>query len=259
MLLEDVQKLKDELEGLIQSYMRDGCVEGFSATQLNWPSAEDVISTLRAGQPPEATYALLRQFAIMNRNQPIIETEKGNLLYIDFNPCTDKLLLWIGAKDEFVNISEVEGRRLYALVIQERYDFFPYGNGTTICRLKLEREELLDRVAQLSGRPGQFTPCLYFYLYDNPSDLAICSLRTEWTPLEGVTAPRATAEGVTPEAAGDAGTNCSEKPLLGQIGFYELESQASEGSKLRPACDPRIYGKSGNNYPHGQSPDQLSA
>jgi len=251
MLLQEVQKLREELEGLIQQYMQDGTVAGFTAKQLNWPTADDVVTTLRSGQPPEATYGLLRQFAIMHRNTPVIVSDRGNVLYIDYNPNNEKVFLYIGSQEEFVSISEVDGRKLYCLVVDERYDFLPYGAAGTVCKLRIEKENLVDRIAQISGQPGEFTPALYFYIYDSPTEVAICTLRTEWTPRAELEARK--------EAVRSADTTGSEKPLLGQCASWLLKNPEISNSKLKPATDPRIYGTSNRSFQTSESPDELTA
>lgn len=95
---------------------------GVSETSI---TEELVIKTLRSAEKPETIYWLLRSFVESNGQNQLINTDKGKTLYIELDRLEQTVSVYVGATDSVVCLGDDE-RQLYAMDVQERYDYVWY-------------------------------------------------------------------------------------------------------------------------------------
>src|SRR5437868_1548612 len=103
--------------------MEEDAPRGYTAQQLNQPTAEDVVGVLRSGQRPDAIYGLLKQYWSLHRQNPLVVTDRGHVLYIDYNPVNERLTLFVGSEADLCKLYEVDTKQAFVLQITDKYDF----------------------------------------------------------------------------------------------------------------------------------------
>ncbi len=232
--------MRQSLSNLIHSYMIE-LIDDYKQS-LNWPSAEDVVSALRNGLPLEETYELLRHFGSTQRHNPIITTDRGKVLYVEYQEQTRRVVLYIGDQSDFVKVYKGPDRQLYVLALEERYEFYPAQNDVIVARKHIDRNGLIECTLEEPRRSGRYVPALYFFVFSNPRQGSECSVRTEWMPAHAAceAPPQAHAAG----SPGSAPPRCDaqERPSNGADAAVPPSSNdpRHSASKLRPVIDPRV-------------------
>jgi hypothetical protein len=163
--------------------MEEDAPQGYTAAQLNQPTAEDVVGVLRSGQRPDAIYGLLRQYWSLHRGNPLVVTDRGHALYIDYNPVTERLTLYVGAEVDLCKLYEVDTKKAYVLQITDKYDFNPCSATKIILRSHYTGAAISRYLLPSEPRPGMYMPALYIEVSADPQETASCILRNEWAPL----------------------------------------------------------------------------
>jgi hypothetical protein len=223
--------------------MEEGSPAGFSANQLNQPSAADVVGLLRSGETPEAIYDVLKQYALLNRHNPMVVSDFGNVIYIELNPQNEWISLYVGHNKDLSALGGLDGNRSFVLVISDKYQFAPVAGTRFVVRSHLNAGALSKRMLAKNPRTGIYIPALYFEVSDDPRETSYALVRNEWIPLPKEDEPEAALE--TPEKQFDP----PEKHLLIEQEHGEtqesmmariMQDQNSEvsRSRLKPILHP---------------------
>jgi hypothetical protein len=241
MLIYELNRIKLRLDSLVQGYLAETCAPGLTAVQLNSPSADEIVDSLRRGLRPAVLYALLKQFVVMHRNNPSILTDRGKVLFLDLEHSPERISLYIGPQEECVLLSADEDRQLFAMVVEERHEFTLNHVNGGVSQTRATNWELLPERAE-GERSGAYVPALYFYTYDSPASVAECTLRVEWIPA--AVAPPPPDQVQAPELDSQPSSSTDELPLEEPLFDEPVPCSIQFAhSKLRPAADPRFRGE----------------
>ncbi len=268
-LLVEVHRLKEELCWLSGRYSIND-LSGVDALQnMSCPSESFVVSSLRTGLSPTVIYHVLKQYAVANRHNPAIKTDRGKILFIDYNSKTQKLSLFIGAESEWCQLDDSAVRKHYVLGLEERHDFVSYGNKGYVSQTRFTRQQLVERLGKSCTGRGSYLPALYYSVSDDYREVAECCQRTEL--MSGAVAPGATGVSCasTASAIDDPKIRSSryDYPLLGVKNKSCAPGTTEPGSRLRQVADPRNRHSpttasarlSENNHRLGDIPDDFWA
>ena len=136
---------------------------------------ELVIKTLRSAEKPETIYWLLRSFVESNAQNQLINTDKGRTLYIELDRLEETVSVYIGATDSVVCLGDDE-RQLYAMDVQERYDYVWYAFLGVALKRKLSAQAIQD----LASRDDETTPASAPTLFYTCGNESVCVMRTNW-------------------------------------------------------------------------------
>ncbi len=138
---------------------------------------ELVVNTLRSTERPEAIYWLLRYYMESNAKFPFIKTNKGKSIYIEFDHLDEIISLYIGSSEDVVCVGEEDGRKIYAMDVQEKYDFLWYGSLGVVLKRHMSAAFIIEQARSASGMTGPRTPTLFFTT-GNEEEESVCTLRT---------------------------------------------------------------------------------
>ncbi len=211
--------------------MLDVEMHGITAAQLNDPSRQDVVNALRGGLSTELLYELLRQFAVMNRHDPTILTDRDKVLYVEFEQVGKRVTLFIGDLDRRFTVYEDETKQVFALEVDERYEFVPRDESFVIERRRHDSQMMAAAShSSAQGRMGHCTTALYYHTYQDRQQASECIFRFEFVPayvpeLETLPSPEPIVESPVPMPV-----EVQLSPELKR--FY---------GRLRPQPDPRDF------------------
>lgn len=149
--------------------------------QDEFVTEELIINTLRSSQRPEVVYCLLRCYAEAHSDAPIIYTDKGKALYIQYDRQDDNLSLYIGESNEIVCVSEQEGHKIFLMDVQEKYDFLLYSSLGVVLKRRFSAAGIIELAKKENENEND--------LSDHPEILTLvfstgqeseCALRTDW-------------------------------------------------------------------------------
>lgn len=183
MLLGEIKRVRNRVENLVDRYMLDVEMHGITAAQLNNPCRQTIVNALRGGLSTELLYELLCQFAVMNRNDPTIITDRDKVLYVELEGQTRRVNLYIGDLDGRLAVFDNDIKKVFVLVVTERYEFVPKPGSYIVERRRNDGQALgADSSSPDTRRVGQQTPALYYHIYQDLTTPAECIFRVEFVP-----------------------------------------------------------------------------
>lgn len=137
---------------------------------------ELVINTLRSSQSPETIYWLLRYFVETNKAQPVIQTDRGKTVYIDYDRFEESISVYVGDSDEVNCVGEHDGSKIYAMQILEKYDFLWYSTLGVALKRQMHKDALIE-LATLENPEAEPASLTLFY---TTGQAAACVVRSDW-------------------------------------------------------------------------------
>ena len=137
---------------------------------------EIVIDTLRSNATPETIYWLLRYYVEDNGYNMVVRTNRNKTLYIELDRIEDRVTIYVGNTDEVICVSEEKGNKVYAMDIQERYDYIWYKDLGFALKKQVSAEAILEQSPQSELEPFTASPSLFYTIGEESA----CLLRTSW-------------------------------------------------------------------------------
>ena len=154
-------------------------------SQFRWVDEELVINTLRSRATPETVYWLLRQFMETGAESPVIETDRGKTIYIDFDRTKENITLYIGNTDNVLCIEHEKDNEIYALEIQERCEFIWHSTARFAVRRQMSAGAIQDQSRPINYQNQKAVPTLFF----TKGKISACIFRTDLCTGETTVAP----------------------------------------------------------------------
>ncbi len=164
-LRERAARTRQWAEGVASRY--DDTISYHSIDQI---VREEIISALRSGEESELLYWKLRYFADAHRHAPVMQTDKGKVLYVIVDRHSGMVSLVIGDVCEMLTIGRKGNRTHYVLPIAERYDYVPYELIGAVARRHLDCNMLIDELAPEASVRDSKVPVLIFSTCDRGGD-----------------------------------------------------------------------------------------
>lgn len=164
-LRERAARTRKWAEGVSSRY--DDTISYHSIDQI---VRDEIVAALRAGEPPEILYWKLRYFAEAHRYGPVIQTDKGKVLYVMIDRQSGMVSLVIGELAEMLTIGRKGNRTHYVLPATERYDYVPYELIGAVARRHLDCNQLIDELAPEASVRDSKVPVLIFSVCDRGRD-----------------------------------------------------------------------------------------
>lgn len=158
-LRERAAKTRQWAEGVARRY--DDTISYSSIDQI---VRDEIVAALRAGEESEIIYWKLRYFAEAYRHSPVIQTDKGKVLYVIFDRQSNTVSLVIGELAEMLTVGKKGNRTHYVMPVTERYDYVPYDLICAVARRHLDCNTLIDELAPEASVRDSKVPVLIFSL-----------------------------------------------------------------------------------------------
>ncbi len=175
-LSEDWQMLRQKVNDA-RRISRDEAQEKSAEIASDFITDELVVNTLRSTERPEAIYWLLRYYMESNAKFPLIKTNRGKSIYIEFDRLEEMITLYIGSSDDVVCVGSEDGRKIYAMDVQEKYDFLWYASLGVVLKRHMSAGFIIEQAQSESGTAGPHVPTLFFTT-GTDEESSVCALRT---------------------------------------------------------------------------------
>lgn len=153
----------------------------FPGEQGSFVNKELVTDILRSSQRPELVYWVLRSYAEAWAEDPVIETDRGKTIYIDYDRNEENLSVYIGESSETICVSNNDSKKFFIMDVLERIDFLPYSSLGVVLKRQFSSAAILELDRRQKEKtdedfPQPAFPTLIFTTGQNSG----CSLCTDW-------------------------------------------------------------------------------
>lgn len=145
---------------------------------------EEIVAALRAGEESEVLYWKLKYFAETNRHSPVIQTDRGKIVYVMQARTCGTVSLVIGSVAEMITIGRKGNHMHYVLPISDRYDFVPYELIGAVARRHLDLNLLIDELAPDASVRDCKVPVLMFSVCERGCEESEATLSCDLTIAE---------------------------------------------------------------------------
>ena len=139
-------------------------------------TADLVVKMLRSSERPETIYWLLRFFLESNAQNPVLTTDRGKTIYVEFNRAEVRISLYVGCSDSVFCVGRQGGRQIFAMEVQERYDFIWYSALGVALKRQLSAQSIQEQAAREDDTAQVSCPTLFY----TTGGESVCVLRTDW-------------------------------------------------------------------------------